>query len=396
MGNPVIAADENETGPAEDGPAWRWPRSAYVHVPFCASKCGYCDFASVAGQDDRMADYLAALAAEGAAVLGQPRPVDTIFIGGGTPTYLTAPLLDQLLTFVNDWLPLRPGGEFTVESNPNTLDADKAEILAAHGVNRISLGAQSFEPATLKALDRDHDPASVGRAFDRLRPRLGNVSLDLIFGAPGQTLDGWRRDVEAAVALAPAHVSAYGLTYEKGTPLWRRKQLGVVTPVEENCEREMMEHALDRFAAAGFSHYEVSNFAGPGGPCRHNLAYWANHAYWGLGPGAAAYVGGTRSLNTRELGSYLERCRIGRSPVTQSETLNPAERARETAMLNLRRTAGVDRGDFFAQTGFAFDDLAPAALRRWTDHALLADDGRTVRLTRAGLLLADGVLASFL
>ncbi len=388
---PPPAADDDEPAPP-----WLVPRSAYVHIPFCASKCGYCDFASVAGRDGQMAEYLDALAAEFALVLRQPRPVDTIFVGGGTPTYLPAPLLDRVLTFVNDWLPLRPGGEFTVESNPNTLDADKVAVLAAHGVNRVSLGAQSFQPATLKALDRDHDPAAVGRAFDLLRPAIENVSLDLIFGAPGQTRAGWAADLECALALAPSHVSAYGLTYEKGTPLWRQKRLGVVQAVEENDERAMMEHALDRLAAAGFRHYEVSNYAGPGGPCRHNLAYWANHAYWGLGTGAAAYVEGERTLNGRDLGGYLDRCRRGVRPTTQSETLLPEERARETAMLHLRRTAGLMRAEFRAQTGFAVDDLAPAALRRWTEHELLADDGAGVRLTRAGLMVADGVLASFL
>src|SRR5262249_42798653 len=195
-------------------PRWRWPRAAYVHVPFCAHHCGYCDFAVVTGQDDLIELYLDALATE-LAMLGRPQPVETLFLGGGTPTYLNCCQLERLLVAVTRWLPLAPGHEFSVEANPGTLDADKIAVLAEHGVNRVSLGAQSFHPPLLRILERDHEPADVARAVARIKRRIPQLSLDLIFGVPGQTLGQWNADLQAALALEPDHLSTYGLTYEK-------------------------------------------------------------------------------------------------------------------------------------------------------------------------------------
>lgn len=387
----LAVADEAKKGDRGDAS----PRAAYVHVPFCAHKCGYCDFASVAGQDELADRYLDALDLEMARILGRPRRVETIFVGGGTPTYLTADQLARLLSKIAYWLSPDPSTEFTVESNPNTLSEDKIAVLAQSGVNRVSLGAQSFEPTLLNQLERNHDPHSVPLAMQMLRPAIDNISIDLIFGIPGQTMEQWRGDLEQALALAPSHLSAYGLTYEKGTPLWKQRRLGTVTPVEETLEAEMYEHLLDRMSAAGFEHYEISNFAIPGRQCRHNGVYWSNDAYFGFGTGAAAYVGGTRTLNLRPLVAYLEQVENGQSPVCQSETLEPAARARETAVLMLRRLRGIDRSDFLERTGYSIDDLAAAAIHAMCDLGLLDDDGRRLCLTRAGLLLADGVLARF-
>src|SRR5205823_6668622 len=199
-------------------PAWLWPRAAYVHVPFCAHRCSYCDFAIAVGQDHLIELYLDALSVE-LATLGTPQPVSTIFLGGGTPTYLSAAQLDRLLGDVTRWLPVEPGHEFTVEANPGTLNADKVAVLAGHDVTRVSLGAQSFHPHLLHALERDHAPRDVPRAVEIVRKRIGQVSLDLIFGVPGQTEGEWQDDLERALGLGPDHVSTYGLTYEKGTPL---------------------------------------------------------------------------------------------------------------------------------------------------------------------------------
>jgi oxygen-independent coproporphyrinogen-3 oxidase len=321
----------------------------------------------------------------------------TVFVGGGTPTYVSASQLERYLAILNQWLPVEPGGEFTVESNPNTLTVEKVDALVAGGVNRVSLGAQSFQPAHLVTLERNHEPASVPRALELLRPRIENVSIDLIFGVPGQTLAEWESDIAMAVSLATPHCSAYGLTFEKGTRLWKQKELGIVTQTDEELERAMFETAAERFAAAGLSRYEISNFAvGTELRCRHNLVYWANHAYFGFGTGAAAYAGGLRTLNTRDLESYIRRARAGLSPTTQSERLEPDARARETAMLNLRRAEGLDRGEFRAQTGLAFDALAPKSLAAFISQGLLADDGIRVCFTPAGLPLADGILAAFL
>ncbi|MGL5097112.1 MAG: radical SAM family heme chaperone HemW, partial [Planctomycetia bacterium] len=282
------------------------PTSSYIHVPFCAHKCGYCDFASVAGMDERMADYLVALDLEMTSLLVEPTPVRTLFIGGGTPTYLSADLLDRLLTRVNHWHPPGAVEEFTVEANPNTLTAEKSAVLADHGVNRVSLGAQSFHPHLLERLERDHDPDSVPRGLELLRPRIDNVSLDLIFGVPGQTFAEWEYDLRRVVELQPDHCSTYGLTFEKGTRLYEQRRLGVVQSVDEEIERRMFEHALDALGV-GWEHYEISNHARrrafPDGstaarPCMHNLVYWANDPCFGFGTGAAAYVDGVRTLNT--------------------------------------------------------------------------------------------------
>ena len=372
------------------------PRAAYVHVPFCAHKCGYCDFASLAGVDHLADRYLVALESE-MSRMGSPREVDTIFVGGGTPTRLTAAQLDRLLTAIRRWYPLATGGEWTVEANPGTLDDAKADVLADGGVTRVSLGAQSFRPALLKTLERNHDPADVPRALDLIRPRFAFWSFDLIFGVPGSTLDDWRSDLDAALALEPSHLSCYGLVYEKGTALWKQWNAGEVREVDEEVERAMFEATIDQLAACGLPQYEISNFARPGRECRHNLVYWANDAYFGVGVGAARYVDGLRSINTRDLLAYLKRIESGADPTGPTERLDPEGHARETTILMLRRTAqGIDRDDFHARTGFDLDQLCGDAIAKHARSGLLDDDGRSVRLTREGVFLADGVMCDFL
>jgi oxygen-independent coproporphyrinogen-3 oxidase len=373
-------------------PPWLWPRAAYVHVPFCAHRCGYCDFAIAVGHDDLRDRYIDALAAE-AAALGRPQPVDTLFLGGGTPSHLSARQLERLLAVLLRWLPPRPGHEFSVEANPDSLDADKVAVLADHGVNRVSLGAQSFHPHLLRALGRDHTAAEVPRAVERVRTRIDAVSLDLIFGVPGQTLGDWRDDLRRALELRPDHVATYGLTYEKGTPLWKERQRGAVRPLDEEAELSLYACAIDTLEAAGFEHYELSNFARPGRRCRHNGVYWANRAYLGFGMGAARYVNGRRELNTRDLHTYLRRALAGEAPTFQAEELPPEERARETLALGLRRAEGVDRAGFRGQTGFDLDALAGPAITRHVELGVLCDDGERVGLTRAGKYVADAVIA---
>ncbi len=378
------------------GASWIEPRSAYIHIPFCAHKCGYCDFASLAGSDHLADRYLDALDREMAAQVG-PREVDTIFIGGGTPTRLDARQLDRLLGMTRRHFSLKAGGEWTVEANPGTLDAEKADVLAEGGVNRVSLGAQSFQPELLRVLERNHGPEEVPKALDLVRPRFASWSFDLIFGVPGSTEELWAADLEAALALGPSHLSCYGLVFEKGTALWKQERLGLVSPVDEEAERGMYEHTIDRLAAEGLAMYEISNFASPGHESRHNLIYWANDAYFGVGLGAARYAQGVRSSNTRDLPAYLRRVEEGRDPTGPTEALEPEARARETAVLMLRRTVvGIDRPDFRERTGFDLDALAGEALARHRLGGLIEDDGRRVRFTREGLFLADTVLCDLL
>jgi oxygen-independent coproporphyrinogen-3 oxidase len=362
-----------------------------VHVPFCAHHCGYCDFAVAVGQDNRIDDYLRALDAE-LSRLVKPQPIRTLFLGGGTPTHLAPRQLDSLLRNLREWFILEPDYEFSIEANPAGLDDDKVRVLAEYGVNRVSLGAQSFDVGLLRVLERDHEPADVPGAVERIRRHIGNVSLDLIFGVPGQDLALWQHDLERAVALEPRHISTYGLTYEKGTRLWKQRRQGAVRPLDEETELAMYTTAMDRLAATGFAHYEISNHARPGFESRHNLAYWANHAHFGFGVGAASYVHGVRRLNTRDLGSYIRRALAGEPTHFQSEELPPRERALETAVVQLRRSAGIERVSFQAQTGHTLDEIVGPELHRLADLGLLDDDERGVRLTRQGKCVADAVV----
>lgn len=371
------------------------PAAAYIHVPFCAHHCGYCDFAVAAGQDHLIDLYLEALAAE-LATLETAARVETIFLGGGTPTYLDARRLDRLLVDVLRWLPLAEGGEFSIESTPDSLDAERAVVLQRHGVNRISIGAQSFEPRLLNVLERIHQPEQVPRAVAVARSIDAQVSLDLIFGVPGQSLADWDRDLQRALELRPDHIATYGLTFEKGTRLWKQQQAGQVRSLDEDTERAMYLHAIDVLATAGFEHYEISNFARPGCRSRHNQVYWANRPYFGFGMGAARYVSGRRELNTRSLDSYIRQVLAGASPTMQSEMLDPEERARETLALQLRRADGIHRSSFRQQTGFDLDALAGPAISRHVELGLLTDDGKQVRLTREGKCVADAVVTALL
>jgi oxygen-independent coproporphyrinogen III oxidase len=378
-------------------PTWSWPRAAYVHVPFCAHKCGYCDFASLAGVDHLADRYLSALELEIATALGEPQQVDTIFVGGGTPTRLNASQLARLAAIIGRWFILSPSGEWTVEANPGTLDSLKADVLAAAGVNRVSLGAQSFQPELLRVLERNHGRTEVETALEVVRPRFDRWSLDLIFGVPGSTVDNWRADLEIALGFGPAHLSCYGLVFEKGTALWNQRQSGRVQPLDEETERAMYQWTIEHLEASGLLMYEISNFARPGHESRHNLVYWANDAYFGFGVGAARYLEGVRSVNTRDLYAYLRRIESGEPAIGPTEALTPTERARETAILMLRRTKdGIERDDFLRRTGFDLDALAGDTIERFHARGLLEDDGQRVRLSREGLFVADSVLCEFL
>lgn len=378
-------------------PSYAAPRSAYVHVPFCAHKCGYCDFASLAGVDHLADRYLDALERELCLQVIRPAEIDTLFVGGGTPTRLSAEQLARLTALLARWFPLAPGGEWTIEANPGTLDARKTDVLAGAGVGRVSLGAQSFQTRLLRALERDHDPDDVPRALELVRPRFARWSFDLIFGAPGSTLDDWTADLNRALQLKPDHLSCYGLVFEKGTALWKQREAGLVRGVDEEVERRMYEQTIDRLADAGIEQYEISNFARPGHESRHNLAYWANQSYYGIGVGAARYIGGTRSVNTRDLMAYLRRVESDEPAAGPIETLAPEARARETAVLMLRRSKlGIDRVDFHHRTEHDLDELAGPAIEKHVRGGLLVDDGRSVRLSREGIFLADSVMADFL
>ena len=370
------------------------PVGAYLHVPFCFHKCHYCDFYSIVAGAERQEAFVERLIEE--ILAARPflaDPLRTIFVGGGTPTLLEAELWERLLGAISVGLPRRPDAEFTVEANPETLDRALAEVLVAGGVNRISIGAQSFQPQHLKMLGRWHEPASVERAAAVARGAgVHNINLDLIFGIPGQTLAGWLADLEAALALCPDHLSCYGLMYEPNTPMTAKVHRGWIRPVSETLEAAMYEATVERLAAAGFEQYEISSWARPDRECRHNLLYWTNGFWWPLGPAAAGHVGGVRWKNVPRLGDYL-RCRP-HPPITDVERLDEDGRVGEALMLGLRLVAGIplERLTGLLARGRRGAERA-RAIERHVANGLLARRGGMLRLTPPGRLLADSVLA---
>jgi oxygen-independent coproporphyrinogen-3 oxidase len=250
---------------------------------------------------------------------------------------------------------------------------------------------QSLDDGKLRVLDRLHRREDVARSIGLASAAGLRVSIDLIFAAPGETLEGWRRDLRDALALEPDHISTYGLTWETGTAFTRRRTAGELQPLDEELERAMYAEAIDTLTAAGFEHYEVSNFARPGRRSRHNEVYWAGSEYFAAGPGAARYVGGVREVNHRSTTTYLKRVLAGESPVAEREQLSDEQRARERLVLGLRRLEGVDRGQFAPVAGFPLDDLAGPAIARFVEMKLLSDDGGRVKLTREGLFVSDAL-----
>jgi len=371
------------------------PRAAYVHVPFCRHRCGYCNFTLVAGRDDLIDAYLQAIELELTALDG-PHQVDTLFFGGGTPTHLTPAQLERLLAIVSRRFPLAAPGELSIEANPSDLSPPMLTLLAERGVTRISLGGQSFHAEKLRLLERDHSASALREAVAAARAHVHSVSLDLIFGVPGETLDIWQSDLAVALALKPAHVSTYGLTFERGTAFWSRLLEGELGRLDEELERTLYATAIDTLTAAGFEHYEVSNFAAAGHRCRHNEAYWQGRGYFAVGPGAASYVGGTRRMNHRSTTTYLRRVLSGESPVAEEETLSIEDRAREMLVFALRQLVGIERVEFERRSGVAIETLVGEPLRKMVELGLLIDDGRQVRLTREGLFVSDAIWPHFL
>lgn len=371
------------------------PRAAYIHVPFCAHRCGYCDFTLIARRDDLIDDYLRAMEIELNRLQGRP-VIDTLFFGGGTPTHLSADQLQQLLAIVRSHFELAENYEFSVEANPAHLGDDRIDVLAAAGVNRVSLGAQSFDDATLTLLERDHQRGDIVSAVQRLMGRIGNVSVDLIFGVPGQSLALWKETLAEAIALGPTHISTYGLTFEKGTLFWNRLNRGELRQADEELEREMYATAMDQLTAAGFEQYEISNFARPGFACRHNEIYWRGIPYFGFGPGAARFIGGRRLTNHRSVTTWLQRVFDGESPIGEIDELSPEDRARELLVLSLRRCEGIDKREFATNTGFDVRELAGEAIDRHVAGGLLEETETHLRLTRAGRFVADTVFVDLL
>jgi oxygen-independent coproporphyrinogen-3 oxidase len=354
------------------------PLGIYLHVPFCAVRCGYCDFntyVSTQGRDG-FAGAIAQELAQAREALGD-RPADTVFIGGGTPSLLDPAELKTML----DAIDLSPGAEVTSEANPESATKDWLEGAREAGVNRLSFGMQSAQPHVLAELDRVHTPGRVAEAMaDARAAGFERLSVDLIYGAHGETDADWEASVRAALALEPEHVSAYALIVEPGTRLHARVRAREVAPPDDDALARRYELADDLFGQAGLNWYEISNW---GEPCRHNFGYWRGHDWWGAGPGAHSHVDGTRWWNLKRPLAWAARVRNHASPAAGSEQLDTETRRFERVMLGVRLAEGLDPTEL--------DDRARAEAARMRTEGLLADSGPYLTLTRRGRLLADAV-----
>ncbi len=382
------------------------PFGVYLHVPFCALRCGYCDFNTYTATElgtgagatsiGTFADTALLELDLAVAVLGPSAPrVDTVFVGGGTPTLLPPADLGRLLAGVRERWGLTEGAEVTTEANPDSVTPAGLTMLAEAGFTRVSLGMQSAVGHVLRVLDRTHDPENVARAVTAARRAGLQVSLDLIYGTPGESLEDWRRSLDAAIALEPDHVSAYALVVEPGTRLAARVRRGEVPAPLDDDEAEKYEMAEERLAAAGYGWYEVSNWAREDSArCRHNLGYWAGGSWWGAGPGAHSHVGGVRWWNVRHPSEYAARLAAGGSPAAGRETLTASQVLDERVLLAVRLVEGLPlavlppagRGSV---AGLIADGLVdgPAAIAR--DRAVLTVRGRLLADTVVRRLLAD-------
>lgn len=376
------------------------PTAAYVHVPFCRHRCGYCDFTLIAGRDDLVPAYLRGLERELRFHPGDPptgrTTVNTLFFGGGTPTHPAPVDLARLLHLVRDRFDLAENAEVSVEANPLDLTAEKLPILVDHGVNRISLGVQSFHDHELQQLERDHTSADLARIIPLAQSFVPNLSVDLIFGSPGQSLVDWKASVQRAIDSGATHISTYGLTFEAGTAFETRRKRGQIAPTPEDLERDMYALAMDLLPAAGFEQYEISNFARPGFRCRHNEVYWRGDEYHAYGPGAARYLNRRRETNIRSVLGWLARLDRGLSPVADVDELSPETHARELLFIGLRRNTGIQRDDFHARTGRTLDEFVGDIIAKQVDLGTLMFDEQGLRLTREGRFIADRVIAEFL
>ena len=349
----------------------------------------------MAGHDHLITEYLRALRHE-LCELGQPRTVDPLYVGGGTPTQLNAAQLQQLMQLLQTWLPLAPGGEMTVEANPRGLDHSRLQVLLDSGVNRISLGVQSFVDRELAWLERDHTVQDLDEVLPMVRRMFDNVSLDLIFGIGGQSLDDWNHSLQSALRSAVDHVSAYGLTIEKGTSFWSRQRRGDLQVASDELQRGMYAAAMDRLSAGGLTQYEISSFARPRYTSRHNQVYWSGDSFWGFGPGAARYLGGCRETNHRSTRTWIKRITGGESAIADRECLSTEDRARERLVLGLRTSRGVCSEEFEREMGCRLVDLAGKEIEQHVGQGWLERSGSRIRLTRAGRFVADSVIRDML
>ena len=371
------------------------PTSAYVHIPFCTQICFYCDFSKVFIKNQPVDDYLHALKAE--FEREDIRQLRTLYIGGGTPTALSAAQLDFLLEFLTENLDLSVLEELTIEANPGDLTEDKIAVLANSPVNRVSLGVQTFDDQMLKKIGRSHQEKDIYETIGNLK-KVGfdNISIDLIYALPQQTMDQVKVNVEKALGLDIPHMSLYSLILENHTVFMNRMRRGKLHLPQEDLEAEMFEYIIAELEKAGFEHYEISNFSKPGFESRHNLMYWDNAEYYGLGAGASGYVNGVRYRNRGPIQHYLKAIREEGHARLNEEVLTKREMMEEEMFLGLRKKSGVSKQRFTDKFGVDFDQQYGAVVAELTEQGLLVPDKEIVRMTKKGLFLGDSVAEKFI
>ena len=370
------------------------PTSAYVHIPFCTQICYYCDFSKVFIKNQPVDSYLEHLIEEYDSY--DIKKLRTLYIGGGTPTALSAPQLAFLLEKLTDKLDLSYLEELTIEANPGDLDREKIAVLKDSPVNRVSLGVQTFNDRMLKQIGRSHLEKDI---FDNIanlkKAGFDNISIDLIYALPKQTMEDVKTNVAKAIALDIPHMSLYSLILENHTVFMNRMRRGKLPLPKEDLEAEMFDYIIAELEKAGFEHYEISNFSKPSFESRHNLMYWDNAEYYGIGAGASGYVDGVRYKNHGPIRHYLQAVEAGNTRV-QEEVLTLKEKMEEEMFLGLRKKSGVSKKRFEEKFGLSFEDQYGAVVSELTEQGLLVPDKDTVRMTKQGLFLGDMVAEKFI
>ena len=367
----------------------------YIHIPFCVQKCLYCDFPSFGGQEKEYERYTAALCREIEAKshLAKDWKIKTVFFGGGTPTVLSAQQMKRILDTVFQCFHVESDAEITTEANPGTLSLEKCVALRQMGFNRLSMGVQSFSDADLAFLRRRHTARGAVEAVELCQATgYDNLSIDLIYGLPGQTLEGWQANLQQAVSLGVPHISAYSLIYEVGTALWRMRERGEVKECDEELSLRMFDELIDRLVAAGYEHYEISNFARDRRYARHNTSYWTGVPYLGLGAAAHSYDGRVRRINPASLRKYVEAVESGRTACDE-ERESRDSLYNERILTSLRTCWGLDLERLRADFG---EERLQYCLEQAQPHlrgGRLAVDNGVMRITRAGIFTSDDVMS---
>ena len=370
------------------------PTSAYVHIPFCTQICYYCDFSKVFIKNQPVDSYLEHLLEEFQSY--DIQKLRTLYIGGGTPTALSASQLEVLLKGLTKNLDLSVLEELTIEANPGDLDADKIAVLKNSAVNRVSLGVQTFDDKMLKKIGRSHLEKDIYENIDRLKlAGFDNISIDLIYALPGQTMEQVKDNVAKAIGLDIPHMSLYSLILENHTVFMNRMRRGKLPLPKEELEAEMFEYIIAELERAGFEHYEISNFSKSGFESRHNLMYWDNAEYYGIGAGASGYVNGVRYKNHGPIRHYLSAVEEGNARITE-EHLSQKEQMEEEMFLGLRKKSGVSMARFEEKFGRTFDGLYGEIVRDLVQQGLMQIEGDRVRMTKRGLFLGDTVAERFI